>query len=188
MLTSKENSIIDAAHAVFLRYGFKRVTMGDIAEAAGISRPAVYLLFSSKEAVFKAVVKKINQTALTKIKAGFPEQKTLIDKLLFAFDIWTIQPHEMVKQSADAKELIQSTAEFASDVLEESGAIFESILVDILQPAINHKKTTELNAKKIAHLMRGAARGMKEVAKNTNELRELVKQFISLMLKGLSLT
>jgi AcrR family transcriptional regulator len=43
------------ARAVFLRYGYKRVTMSDIAEAAGMSRAALYVGFKSKEDVFVGV-------------------------------------------------------------------------------------------------------------------------------------
>jgi AcrR family transcriptional regulator len=38
---SKEERVIAGATEVFLRYGFARTTMGDIAERVGISRPAL---------------------------------------------------------------------------------------------------------------------------------------------------
>jgi len=52
---AKRNKVLAAALDVFLRYGYKRVTMNDIAEAAGISRPALYLVFESKEEIYKSV-------------------------------------------------------------------------------------------------------------------------------------
>ena len=42
---AKRDKVLAAARGIFLRYGFKRVTMNDIAEAASISRPALYLVF-----------------------------------------------------------------------------------------------------------------------------------------------
>jgi AcrR family transcriptional regulator len=45
MSDDKRTRILAAARSVFLRYGFKRVNMNDIADAAGVSRPALYLLF-----------------------------------------------------------------------------------------------------------------------------------------------
>ncbi len=38
METDKETRVIEAAKRVFVRYGFRRVTMQDIAEEAGILR------------------------------------------------------------------------------------------------------------------------------------------------------
>jgi len=55
MDVAKREKVLTAALDVFLRYGYKRVTMNDIATAAGISRPALYLVFESKEEIFKGV-------------------------------------------------------------------------------------------------------------------------------------
>ncbi len=41
---------------VFLRYGFKKTSMDDIARAAGLSRQGLYLHYRTKEELFKAAV------------------------------------------------------------------------------------------------------------------------------------
>ena len=38
---TRETQILDAAEALLTRYGLRRVTMDDVAEAVGLSRPAV---------------------------------------------------------------------------------------------------------------------------------------------------
>ena len=53
MASDKKSRILAAARDVFIRYGYKRVTMGDIAKAAGMSRPALYLVFQCKPEIFK---------------------------------------------------------------------------------------------------------------------------------------
>ena len=42
-LDPKRARILDGAMKVFLAYGYSRVTMDDIARAAEVSRPALYL-------------------------------------------------------------------------------------------------------------------------------------------------
>ncbi|MDD9889096.1 MAG: helix-turn-helix domain containing protein, partial [Gammaproteobacteria bacterium] len=49
---AKKDAVFEAAAEVFARYGYRRTTMNDIAEAAGISRPALYLIFENKENLF----------------------------------------------------------------------------------------------------------------------------------------
>ena len=49
---AKKNIVFEAAHEVFAQYGYKRTTMNDIAQAADISRPALYLIFDNKENLF----------------------------------------------------------------------------------------------------------------------------------------
>ena len=51
----KHERAVAAAAEQFMRYGFQRTTMADIARAAGMSRPALYLLFPGKEQAFEAL-------------------------------------------------------------------------------------------------------------------------------------
>jgi len=50
-----EERILETARAVFLSRGFHATSMGDIAEAMGISRSALNYYFRSKERLFEAV-------------------------------------------------------------------------------------------------------------------------------------
>jgi AcrR family transcriptional regulator len=52
----RRQQILDAALEVFMRYGYRRSTMEDIAREVGLSRPTLYLSFPGREAVFRAVV------------------------------------------------------------------------------------------------------------------------------------
>ncbi len=54
--SAKKIAVFDVAADVFARYGFRRTTMNDLAEAAGISRPALYLMFENKEHLFIELV------------------------------------------------------------------------------------------------------------------------------------
>ncbi len=52
----RETRILDAAERLITRYGYNKTTISDIAHEAGISKGAVYLHFSSKEALFEELV------------------------------------------------------------------------------------------------------------------------------------
>lgn len=52
----RRDSILAAAREEFAARGFAAARMDDIARRVGISRPALYLQFASKEAVFAALV------------------------------------------------------------------------------------------------------------------------------------
>jgi AcrR family transcriptional regulator len=60
---SKRQHMLVGATAIFSRYGYARTTMGDIAAEAGISQPALYLLFPDKEALFTAVIRRMDEVA-----------------------------------------------------------------------------------------------------------------------------
>ena len=52
----RRRRILDGARAAFLRFGFERASMADIAAGAGVSRTALYHYFPGKEEVLRAVV------------------------------------------------------------------------------------------------------------------------------------
>ena len=70
---AKKSTVLDAAADVFAQYGFKRTTMNDIATAAGISRPALYLMFENKEHLFK-------ELAAHRIKIALKEARAVLVK------------------------------------------------------------------------------------------------------------
>ncbi|MBR3673691.1 MAG: TetR/AcrR family transcriptional regulator [Clostridia bacterium] len=52
----KEKQIIEAARMLFNKYGFKKVTMDEIAREANVTKRTVYSYFSSKEELFKCII------------------------------------------------------------------------------------------------------------------------------------
>jgi AcrR family transcriptional regulator len=68
--------ILDAAMLVFRRHGFRRSSIEQAAEAAGLTRQALYHHFKSKEALFRAVIERLHQSALAaEIEAAHAAEK-----------------------------------------------------------------------------------------------------------------
>jgi AcrR family transcriptional regulator len=61
---------LDAAMETFARYGYRRASMDQVAEAADLTRQALYHHFESKEALFRAVVEALHDGALQAAAAG----------------------------------------------------------------------------------------------------------------------
>ena len=59
-----QDRILDAATAVFRRQGFRRSSIEQAAEAAGLTRQALYHHFKSKEALFRAVIERAYEAAI----------------------------------------------------------------------------------------------------------------------------
>jgi AcrR family transcriptional regulator len=56
---ARRAQIIETAAGVFLRGGFDGTSMGDVAQAAGISRLVVYRIFDTKEHLYRAVLSSV---------------------------------------------------------------------------------------------------------------------------------
>jgi len=59
-----QDRILDAAMRVFRRHGFRRSSIEQAAEEAGLTRQALYHHFASKEALFRAVIERLYEQAL----------------------------------------------------------------------------------------------------------------------------
>lgn len=56
MNDERRERVLDAAQKLFLKFGYDKTTVSDIAEEAGISKGAIYLHFHSKESVMDALI------------------------------------------------------------------------------------------------------------------------------------
>jgi AcrR family transcriptional regulator len=59
-----QDRILDAAMRVFRRHGFRRSSIEQAAEEAGLTRQALYHHFNSKEALFRALIERLYENSL----------------------------------------------------------------------------------------------------------------------------
>jgi AcrR family transcriptional regulator len=178
--SSKEERVIAGATDVFLRYGFARTTMGDIAERVSISRPSLYLLFANKEEVFAAVIRRLNDDQLAAIRAALPGLPTLHAKVLFACETWGAHGVDLMTAHPDAKDLFDLS--FAP--VQEIYLKFQTLLAELLDgPAA----ASALGVKPalLARLVTYAMRGFRETASNGRDMRRLIALQVSLLLAAL---
>jgi AcrR family transcriptional regulator len=185
MTQSKEEHVLTAARSVFMRYGFKRATMSDLADAAQMSRPALYLIFSSKEVVFRALVTQIFTELLHEVREGVSKHEDVADQLTCAFEVWCVRPFEMIQASPDAKDILESGYAFATEMTVQAFADFETILSDVLRPSVRAQADPPLSSEQLAHILTTAAQGFKESASSAVQLQQLIKGLITIVLAGL---
>lgn len=116
----KRARLLEAALAVFARYGFRRASMADIAAEAGVSRPALYLQFRSKQDVLCSLADGLRARAIAgateawREGASFAEnlEATVLGKERDIFPLLHASPHGAEILTADAK----LTAEIVADL------------------------------------------------------------------------
>jgi AcrR family transcriptional regulator len=65
--------ILDATMLVFRRHGFRRSSIEQVAETAGLTRQALYHHFESKEVLFRAVIERVHDSAIAAEDAAISE-------------------------------------------------------------------------------------------------------------------
>lgn len=144
-----------AAIATFSRYGYRRCTMADVAAAAGMSRPALYLLFCGKEKVFRAVAETLLADAATAAEQAWPQGADLPRGLAAAILAKDLPIHRLCYASAHAEEILAVAATLTADLHQESSARFELLLATRLHEA------GRSDADGLARMLASAATGLK---------------------------
>ncbi|HEX6512155.1 MAG TPA: TetR/AcrR family transcriptional regulator [Chloroflexota bacterium] len=67
---ARAERILDVAGALLLRWGYKRVTIEDVAAEAGIGKGTIYLHWTTREALFCAVVERELVAAIEQVLAA----------------------------------------------------------------------------------------------------------------------
>lgn len=159
--------------------------MADIAEEAGISRPALYPLFQSKEEIFRAVLARVLAAELAEIRAGIAKAATPAQKLSVALEVWCVRNYEITKASPGAADLFESSFEFASEVASKATAEFEAVLAETLDPLVRSQAVVSLKPIELARLISHAIVGFKATAGSTKQLRASVRGLIDIVLASL---
>ena len=162
--------VAKAALGVFLRHGYARTTMADIAQAADLSRPTLYLTFADKDDVFRAVVERIVSTKLDAIRAGAVDLAGVDAKLDYACEVWGVQGVELVHANPNAQDVF----DIRFESVREGYAAFEALLIEILSEPLTEAKL-DVSASDLARVLVFGIKGFKDVARDGAEMRVMVR-------------
>lgn len=115
----KRARIIEGAMKVFLAYGFARTTMDDIARAADVSRPALYLVFKNKTDIYRAIaammLEESTETARSALASGGPFAERMMDAIHGAM----ISLIQQVQRSPHGDEILDMKNNLAADLIAD---------------------------------------------------------------------
>lgn len=180
MSPEKEQRVRAAALEVFLRHGYRKVTMDDIARGAGMSRPALYLVYPNKEAVFRDVVRSGLRAILREIERGLEGRHDLGGQLRHVLEVSLVAPFESVARAPAAGELLHASFDFVADVFEEFDQRLAKIVARLLRAAAREPGALRPSAEARARVLIAAARGFKLVAKEAADLRRLARDLVAM--------
>ena len=129
--------------------------MADIAAVAGMSRPALYLLFCGKEKVFRAVAEALLFDAAVAAELAWPQGADAVQGLAAAILAKDLPIHRLCHASAHAEEILAVAASLTADLHQVSATRFESLVAQRLNEAGNS------DAAGLARMLTNSATGLK---------------------------
>jgi AcrR family transcriptional regulator len=181
--SSRREQIIASAIGVFLRYGYARTTMVDIAQAAGLTRPTLYATFPEKESIFSAVVETMVASKMAQIRDDLAQYRTFEKKLRFACDAWAAEGYDLVRSHPDAADMFDLG--FKSVCAGYDG--YTELLAEILDEPVTRSRL-KLSSKEIAHTIVFAMKGFKDKAASGDEVRDMIRIHVALVAAAVEAT
>jgi len=181
-MNEREAKIIEAAIAVFSRYGVKRATMQDIASEAGIVRQTLYNAFPNKEEVLRAVIRLMADQALAAIEADFKQDQALGEKLDILFDHLTIRPYDLLHQSHHASDIVEGMNAAARDEIAKAEGRNIVAFEEVLSPYEKQILAAGLTLRGLSEFVQKAAGAFKYKARDREQLLELLRTLKVLVL------
>jgi AcrR family transcriptional regulator len=172
----RANSVLNAALAVFARYGFKRASMEDIALEAGISRPALYLVYANKSAIFTALARAMATRACDLASAAWPHGKAFEAGLADAALALNLDAWRLIKGSPHGGELLSDNSAVVSEISAEVDRHFVTLI---------GARLTDIGAPtQTSPVIAAALFGIKDKAKTEAELIANTYAFAALIARG----
>ncbi len=185
--------ILDAAERLLVRYGFKKMTMDDLAQEVGIAKGTIYLHYSSKEEIALSRVDRVIdrlyeelwKIARSKENPSDRLQAMLMTRVLFRFDSVQHYAESIDEQMATIRPALEARRK---KYFEKEA----QILVQVLQEGKRQKVFFFEEAGYTAHTLLVATNALlpsklKAVElKNRQNIEKRISQISRLLVNGLS--
>jgi AcrR family transcriptional regulator len=170
-------SVLDSALLTFARFGYRKTSMDEVARAAHISRPGLYFLFASKEALFRAAVTQALERDLDTVGRVLAERdRPLRERLLEAFDAWA--GRYVGPLTRDVTAVIEDNPGLLGAIVETAPRRFAELVTGALAATSGRARTAEVTSTLISTSI-----GIKHQVTSREDYRERLRVAVDLLLR-----
>jgi AcrR family transcriptional regulator len=186
--------ILDAAMEVFAGAGYRRASMDQVAEAAGLTRQAVYHYFKSKADLFRASVEALHEGSLeAEIEAGRAAEEagqTLAEILAAQVDARFRYIVECLEETSQPEELLSERQSQTRDLIQsflEQNLKLHVATIERVCRAQGLKLKGGMSASELARAIQIAVSGFDDLRFKPSFLDDL-RRVVSLIVSGATVT
>jgi AcrR family transcriptional regulator len=188
--SAKANAIVLAGLQLFTRYGYRKTSIDDIAQAAQVAKRTVYLHFENKAAVFLAILEylgdQLRQGCASAERAG----GTAVDRLTGLLDAYFGMAFELFNKSEHMPELEETFSKLARSRIDDLNTEYQERLARFLRSLQTAGEIggppQGLTIEQIVHIVIGAAEGIKHDAKVQGDRKTLKRRLRELALLAIA--
>jgi AcrR family transcriptional regulator len=154
-VVDRRSRILDGAGRAFLRFGFERANMADIATGAGVSRTALYHYFAGKEDVLRALLDDLHTGSLEAAAEAFETSSSLSAALTGLLEAKFGRVLALISDSPHGVELVDATHRLTGPATRAADEAFQKLVVEALT---RHGRPQDADA--VADTLIDAAKGL----------------------------
>ena len=179
-----DNTLLTALQ-VFFRYGYRKTSLDDIAQAVGVSRQTLYQRYKNKEQLFVTAVDAELQKSLSDCTKIAEENTGNVEtQLLKMFDTWWGPYLDFLELSPHASEIMSVSNELVGDCCAENQLKLLTLVEVSLKsqglPKINNKDVTP---KSVAETLGYLGEGVFYQCDNRKDFNTKMKMALSVICK-----
>jgi AcrR family transcriptional regulator len=177
---AKRQRVLESAMAVVLRYGFQRATMDDVAKEAGMSRPALYLLFKNKTGVYQALAEQMMSRALDASRAALQGGGAIETRVFQAVKAGILDPTDFLMATAHGAELLDMKHKMAAEALQAWRTQTAAMIAAALESS-GAAKSKGMSGAALADILLDGMEGLKLRARTSAEREAGAKALVRLV-------
>jgi len=174
--------ILETALRLFLRFGFKKTSMDDVAQSLDLSRQALYSHFRSKDELFRRALLHALTSSLRDGQAELARSDlSLRMRLERAYDEWM---GRYIGLGSDPVELHTATSELGADLMEAAERALRSSVTRAIEDHGMPKGLVRrcISPEQVADTVALVARGAKHSAHTREEFRNQLGSSLEVLL------
>ncbi|MCC7430188.1 TetR/AcrR family transcriptional regulator [bacterium] len=129
----KKEAIKRVAYDLFVRFGFSKTSMEDIAKQCGISKALLYYYYVNKEAIFEEVLVDEATNFMNFVEKSLPENVPADEKIMLFFEKIYQGLKKYAVEMAEVPEIMCDHSPHGKPVIEKINQIFLHKLLTLLQ-------------------------------------------------------
>ncbi|MET7964636.1 helix-turn-helix domain-containing protein [Micromonospora zamorensis] len=178
----KRTAVLKAAVAVFGRYGFQKTSMEAVARAAGISRPGLYLMFPSKEQLYRATMHGVLERAQQAMEVCLADRSTSFDDRVVAGLDALMGPYLDTQMARDLNELLENSEPQLGPMLHDyqkraQATLCAHIAATAPSDLLDHERTAD----DVTDLLFSAALTWKSTSAGREEFCDRIRRALRLL-------
>lgn len=167
----KYNRLMEKAESLFIEYGYKSVSMNQIAEAAGISKMTIYKYFPTKEELFMSVLQLLMDKSYDYIDDRLKNIEGIIEKIdeLLKYGIESSRNYSLVFY----KDIMDNPI-ISAKVLQEKKRKSKEIFIDIIRTGKRRGEVRDVDEVFMANMLMALIDGTTaNILNNIHDMKDI---------------